>query len=167
MRMPYHFAVAKDLERKLADIFHNHNARIEQREREAAAEKKRRAEKVMRMHNHLAKVVAPVLRELAVSVHKAGQRASVVETGPIGSDESSVAQVKMTIIPRGYDTADPEELPRLVFQSNPSGITVTEFAYFPGTGGESSTTEAYQPEQLDAEKIEAFLLALVKQTFNR
>lgn len=159
--------MGKDLERTLADIFHSHNARMEQREREAAAEKKRQAEKVMRMHNHLGKVIAPALRELAVSIHKAGQRASVVETGPIGSDESSIAQVKMTIIPRGYDTADPEELPRLVFQSSPSGITVTEYACFPGSGGESSTTEAYDPGQLDAEKVEAFLLALVKQTFNR
>lgn len=159
--------MARDLERKLADIFGNHNARMEQREREAAAEKKRRAEKVMRMHNHLAKVIAPALRELAVSIHKAGQRASVVETGPIGSDESSTAQVKMTIIPRGYDTADPEELPRLVFLSSPAGITATEYAYFPGTGGQSSTTEPYEPDELDAEKIEAFLLALVKQTFNR
>jgi hypothetical protein len=159
--------VAKDLERKLADIFRQHNARIEQRELDAIAEKRRRTEKVMRMHNHLSQVISPALRELARSVHKAGQRATVVETGPIGSDESSTAQVKITIIPRGYDTADPEELPRLVFQSSPSGITVTECAFFPGSGGKSSTTEPRAPEELGAEKVEAFLLALVKQTFNR
>lgn len=160
-------AAAVELERTLADIFRKHNARIERRELEAAAERKHRTEKVTRMHNHLSQVIAPALRELAVSVTKAGQRATVVETGPIGSDESSVAQVKITIIPRGHDTADPEELPRLCFQSNPFGITVTEFAYFPGAGGHSSTTEAYEPKDLPPEKIEAFLLALVKQTFNR
>jgi len=159
--------MSKDFERKLRDIFHAHNARMEQREREAAAEKKRQLESVMKMHNHLSKVIMPTLRELAVGIHSAGQRASVVETGPMGSAETSTAQVKITIIPRGYDTADPNELPRLLFQSSPSGITVTEYAHFPGSGGHSSTTQAYMPEELGPEKIEAFLIALVKQTFNR
>src|SRR5262245_46421954 len=98
-----------ELERTLADIFRKHKARMEKRELEAAKEKKRRAEQVARIHNHLSQVIAPALRQLAVSVTKAGQRATVVETGPFGSDESSVAQVKMTIIPRGHDTADPDE----------------------------------------------------------
>ena len=164
--MAYYHGVARDLDRTLADIFRGHNARMAKRELEAAAEKKRRAEKVMSIHNHLSRVITPALRELAVSIHAAGQRASVVETGPIGCEESSMAQVKMTIIPRGYETADPDELPRLVFQSSPAGITVTEYAYFPGAGGESSTTEAHEPDKLDAAKIEAFLLALVKRTFS-
>lgn len=159
--------MSKDVERKLAEIFHSHNVRMEQREREIAAEKKRQFDNVMKMHIHLSKVIMPTLRDLAISIQKTGQRASVVETGPMGSTETSTAQVKITIIPRGYETADPNELPRLLFQSSPSGITVTEFAHFPGSGGQSSTTQAYMPEEMGTEKIEAFLIALVKQTFNR
>jgi hypothetical protein len=159
--------MSKEFEKKLRDIFHAHDLRMEVREREAAAAKQRQLDSIMRMHNHLSKVIMPALRELAVAIQNAGQRASVVETGPIGSPETSTAQVKLTIIPRGLDTADPEELPRLMFQSSQAGIAVTEYACFPGSGGGSTTTQPLAPEELGAEKIEAVVLALARETFNR
>ena len=154
-----------DVDRKLRAIFAAHNARVEKREREAEEAKKRQFEKVSRMHEHLSKVIVPALRRIADSIQMTGQKVTVVETGPIGSPEISTAQVKLTIIPRGHDTADPNELPRIVFQSGREGISATGYSYFPGRGGHVGAGHVYQPAELTMQAVESLVLELVEETF--